>query len=376
MSISNHGSSKADRSVVSPKSESPKAELSQSMFLKNTWYAAGWSEDITDAPYGITICNEKIVILRKEDGALSALSGVCPHRFASLVAAQRLDGDRLQCPYHGLEFGADGRCVGNPHGAIPNVVRLATYPVVERHSLVWLWYGDAEAADPALVPDFSCLTDPRCRTIRWRLITNANFELVTDNLMDLTHVAYLHRGGIGGEGMSGGPLKVIQAGTTVHSNRLCPDAPPPVWSALFGGYQDNVDLWMDMRWDAPGAMLLDVGVTPAGQPRGNGVSAPTAHILIPETETTTHYFWAAARDFDIDNQGNVDTMMRSAVEHAFLNEDKPMLEDVQRNMGTKSFEEMKPLIMPFDGGAVQARRMLSDLRLGRRKQLPSSAITD
>jgi vanillate O-demethylase monooxygenase subunit len=196
--------------------------------------------------------------------------------------------------------------------------------------------------------------------------------LVTDNLMDLSHVGFLHAGGLGSAAIQSGQHEVFQSGTTIDSNRWCPDAPAsPVWDALFGHYGKNVDHWLDMRWDAPASMLLDVGVALAGNQRRNGITQWGAHILTPENETTTLYFWASVRDFALDS-AEVDAQIRSAVEFAFGCEDKPMIEDVQRNMGGKSFEEMRPLLLPFDKGAVLARRLLADLIAGKKQLLPTT----
>lgn len=342
-----------------------------STFLQDCWYAAAWDEEVGDKPFGRTICGEKLVFMRKSDGTISALSGLCPHRFASLELGKILDGDRLQCPYHGLEFDAVGHCVANPHGAIPRVVRLRAYPVVERHAIIWLWMGDPDRADPSLIPDFSCMTDPRYRTIRGLLVTRAHYELITDNLMDLTHVGYIHHGSIGSDAVKDGRHEVLRVGTTLHSNRMCVDAPaPPVWDALFGHYGRNVDHWLNMRWDAPATMLLDVGVTPAGAHRSEGIMLWGAHLLTPETETSTHYFWSGSRDFALDD-AELDAGLRASFEHAFIEEDKPMIEDIQRNMKGRSFEEMRPLILSFDEGAVRARRLLSELMRGQTVQRPS-----
>jgi phenylpropionate dioxygenase-like ring-hydroxylating dioxygenase large terminal subunit len=194
---------------------------------------------------------------------------------------------------------------------------------------------------------------------------------VTDNLMDLGHVAFIHRGGLGSASIKDGKHVVQQHGTTLHSNRWCPDgAPSPVWGALFGNYQDNVDHWLNMRWDAPSTMFLDVGVTPAGHDRSEGISVPGTHILTPETETSTHYFWAASRDFALEDD-ELDIQLRTSIEHAFINEDKPMLEDTQRNMKGRSFDAMRPIILSSDLGAIRARRLLADIRSGRKKQAPS-----
>ncbi len=342
------------------------------MYLENCWYAAGWSEDLDQGLMDQTICGERVLIFRRADGALAGLSGICPHRFASLSLGKRLEGDQIQCPYHGLVFDAEGHCLGGPFGQAPRSIALKTYEVVERHSLIWVWRGAGEHADERLIPDFAVLEDSRLRTIRGRIRTNANFELITDNLMDLTHVGVVHEGGLGGAGLLNGQHSVLQEGTTVYSDLWCPDGPPaPVWKALFSDYPENVDHWLDMRWDAPANMLLDVGVAPAGAARSGGISQWGANILTPVSQTETLYLWASTRDFALED-GAVDEMIRSAVDQAFALEDKPMIEDVQRNMAGRSFKEMRPVIMALDQGAIRARMMLADLIAGKRVLSPTS----
>ena len=341
------------------------------MFLTNCWYAAAWSEELTSEPLERLICGQKLVLLRRADGSVAALSGVCPHRFASLARGKVLESGHLQCPYHGLQFDSSGRCVHNPHGPLPANVRLQSYVSLERHGLVWLWRGDTAKADALLVPDFQCLVDPRLRTIHGTIVTHGNYELVTDNLMDLSHVGFLHAGGLGGDSIQRGKHEVFQRDTTIESNRWCPDAPaPPVWNALFNNYNKHVDHWLDMRWDAPASMLLDVGVAPAGSGRKGGITQWGAHILTPQDERSTLYFWGSARDFSVESE-ETDRQIRTAIEFAFGQEDKPMIEDVERNMGGRSFEEMKPLLLPFDKGAVFARRMLGDLIAGKKPLRPT-----
>lgn len=347
------------------------ADSIRGSFLTNYWYPVAWSEEVDETPFGITLCGNEIILLRGTENAISGLSGICPHRFASLSSGKRVSENRLQCPYHGLEFSLDGRCVANPHGAIPKVVRLKAYIVVERHSIVWVWHGDSDRADAALIPDCGLLEDVQHRTVRGRLKTHANYELITDNLMDLTHVSYVHAGGIGSDAVAAGAHQVIQQGTTIFSNRWCADAPaPPVWGALFGGYTGHVDHWLNMRWDAPATMLLDVGITPAGGTREDGITVWSAHLLAPETDSSTHYLFAAARDFALSDD-NLDGVIKAALEEAFVGEDRPLLEQIERNMKGRSFDEMRPLILPFDEAAVRARRMVADFRAGRKTQLPS-----
>ncbi|HEX5497931.1 MAG TPA: Rieske 2Fe-2S domain-containing protein, partial [Thermomicrobiales bacterium] len=155
-------------------------------FLRNAWYVATWAADLAQSPRPARVLNLKLALHRDDAGRPVALGDVCPHRFAPLHRGRVVDG-ALECPYHGLRFGSDGRCVHNPHGdTIPESARVRGFPVVERHGLVWVWPGDAAAADPARIPDFGHLTAPRYRTIHGDYVTAAYYETFTDNLMDLS----------------------------------------------------------------------------------------------------------------------------------------------------------------------------------------------
>ncbi|GAA4132634.1 hypothetical protein GCM10023067_53010 [Aminobacter aganoensis] len=162
-------------------------------FIKNTWYAAAWSHEITRDMLARTIANEKIVFYRTESGEVAALEDRCPHRFVPLHLG-KLKGDIVECAYHGLCFDASGACTLNPHGdgKIPRAARVKAYKVVEKHSIAWLWLGEAERADESLIADFSVLTDPSFQTVSSYLHVRANYQLISDNLLDLSHGQYIH----------------------------------------------------------------------------------------------------------------------------------------------------------------------------------------
>ena len=170
-------------------------------FLRNAWYVAAWSEEVVPGKLvARTILGEPVVLYRKADGTAAALEDRCPHRFAPLSIGKLVPGDRIQCAYHGLEIGADGMCAHNPHGAknIPTRARIAAYPIIEKHLAVWIWMGDKPAV-PAKIPDFSVLDGaPALHVMPLDLISvKANYELVVDNLLDVSHTSYLHEGILG-----------------------------------------------------------------------------------------------------------------------------------------------------------------------------------
>jgi vanillate O-demethylase monooxygenase subunit len=168
------------------------------MFLRNCWYAAGWSRDFaTAALTGVTILNEPVVIYRTRDGEAVALQDRCCHRFAPLSMG-RIEGDDLRCMYHGLKFAPSGKCIEIPGQAkIPPQACVRNYPIIDRHSIAWIWMGDAARADEALIPNFVGVDDPTWAMKPGRMDYNANYVLINDNLLDLSHLAFLHSKSLG-----------------------------------------------------------------------------------------------------------------------------------------------------------------------------------
>lgn len=332
-------------------------------FLRNCWYVAAWGDEI---PAGGSIhrriLNEDILLARDSEGQVRALRNRCPHRFAPLSLGQRF-GDVIECPYHGLRFDLQGRCVLNPHGAgaIPPNAKVQTYPVVERHMLAWIWTGDIDKADPALIPDLAGLDPERYAINRGYMHTPTNYEYMTDNIMDLGHIEFLHKGLLGSEAVRHAEIDVKQDGNVVHSNRLTRNETLP--GALEALYQMNgapVDRWLDVTWYPPGNMQLVVGVTPSGQPERVGKETPGVHLMTPETESTTHYFWSNSRDFRRDDDA-LHAALDRGFQIAFEQQDKPMIMAQHDAIGDEDFWDLHPVILQGDAGAVRARRILKKM---------------
>lgn len=329
-------------------------------YLKNAWYAALWSKEVEDGLSSAVICDSRVLIFRKLDGNVTAMEDRCPHRFAPLSLGHR-EGDAVICGYHGLKFAADGKCVHNPFSeAIPAGAKLRVFPVAEKDTIVWLWMGDPASADPSLIPDFSFLNGAKCS--RGRTKMKAHYEVITDNLLDLSHLEFLHANTFGGDGVIfQGQHEVIEEGQTVHSNWWMPNVGIPKWAVTMFPAGSKVNHWLNMRWDAPASLRLEVGVSPLEAPQRRGDFQ--AHILTPETGASTHYMFA----FETQNE-TVDDTGGDAFEQeddsrrdAFELEDKVMLEAVQANMGNTDFWSNKPLLLSVDAGAIRARRVLSKL---------------
>lgn len=330
-------------------------------YLRNAWYMAGWSSEIGDALLRRQMLGEPVMLLRKLDGSVVALADRCPHRFAPLSLGTR-EGDCVTCPYHGLTFDADGTCMRNPFSeTLPKGARVCSYPVVERDGIAWLWPGREELADPAAIPDFSMLwVEGHGAPIGGQIPMNANYEFGTDNLMDLSHIEFVHKGSFAGRGVIfAGTHSVREEGRTLHSDWWMPDVAAPPHT--IGHYDPDMpcDHCLEMRWDPPASMYLQIGACPHSGERASGIIAHQAHILTPETATTTHYFWATSRTGPPSEQG--DEVLRALMTEAFVTEDKPVIEAAYANLGGADFWDMKPVFLGIDAGGTRARRMLQKL---------------
>jgi phenylpropionate dioxygenase-like ring-hydroxylating dioxygenase large terminal subunit len=337
-------------------------------FLRNAWYVAAWPEELGRELFPRTFLNDRVVLYRTENGAAVAMADSCPHRFAPLHMG-RLVGDAVQCAYHGLRFDSNGACVLSPFDEkIPRNARVRVYPLTERFGLVWIWMGDPERADPARIPDFSYLTEKTRKIVPGRTLVQANYELIVDNLADLTHTHFLHSSFLKTEAFERGEHEVVQEGTTVHSKFWFPNGRV---TPIVGKFMDDPDLivdrWTEIRWDPPCLIRLNSGATPTGRPRSDGIQLYGTHLLTPETDTSTHYFYAHARAFKQDDP-KTDELVREWQRVAFNEEDKPIIEAQQRNLGTRDLMSLRPVLLSSDAGAIRIRRVLAKCIEGERRE--------
>lgn len=334
-------------------------------FLKNTWYVAALSHDVTLTPIQQVVLGEAIALYRTESGQATALGDRCPHRFAPLHKG-KVKGDCLECPYHGLQFEPSGACSLNPHGdgIVPQAAKVKAYPVVERDGIVWIWLGEAKQADQSKVLNLSeFFGNGEQPVISGSYKLNAHVEVVTDNLMDLSHAPFLHPTTLADpENVKNLRFEMVQEGNSVVARHYVPASLP---SAQFKPFRTSTEPLCDthahMRWDPPSNMQLDVGVTECGRPASEGLLIHMAHLLTPIDGNRTNYFWLASRNFVMDNE-QVSAVMQEQVNLAFTTEDEPMIEAVAQNMGTPDLFSLKPVLLPGDAAGVRVRRILQQLR--------------
>jgi len=338
-------------------------------FLMNTWYAAAWSSELGDRLVGRTILNLPVLLYRDAAGTALAIGNRCPHRFAPLERGRLVDG-AIECGYHGIRFDRAGTCVLVPgEERAAHNMRVPAYGVEERDGIVWIWLGD-RPADRTAVPDLSDrLSSAKFTHVTGSMRVNANYELLADNLSDPSHGQFLHGSVLKREGFFEAPHEIRQDGNTVSSERIIPDVDAP---AAYAPYLPDptarVDWFTRAQWDPPGIFRLDNGVAPRGGSRDAGVRRCGVHLLTPETETSTHYLYAAVRNYLLDDR-KADEASLNWQRTIFEEQDAPMLEAVQRMMGTSDFASLHPVLVAVDQPSMRIRatmrRLIADEQRAR-----------
>ncbi|WDR97986.1 aromatic ring-hydroxylating dioxygenase subunit alpha [Burkholderia ambifaria] len=343
-------------------------------FIRNAWYAAGWSTEIGSGKmFHRTVLGEQIVFYRKGDGSVAALLDRWPHRFVPLHLGT-LRGDEIECGYHGLRFDCSGRCVKNPHGngRIPDTLHIRGYPVQERHDLIWIWMGELPA-DPARIPDYGLIdakSDYQVVTGGY-LHISANYLLMGDNLLDLSHLMYLHDGLLGSSDQVDSDQSVREEDGKIICRRwAAKSSVPEIFDLLYRRDGKPVAMWTEIQWQAPSHFWFDGGVhAPESSGREHRGWWYGQHILTPETERTTHYFYAGALPLGTQLTEIEKARYSEMRRFAFVEQDKVMLDAQQAALGDADFWSMKPTLLSVDAAPVRMRRIVEQLL--RAEQLES-----
>lgn len=328
------------------------------MFIKNCWYVAGWDKEIPEDGFlSRIVTNVPLVFWRDAHGTVVALEDRCCHRGAPLSKGRR-EGDCIRCMYHGLKFDATGACVEIPSQTrIPPQAKVRAFPIVEKHRWVWIWMGDPNAADPSLIPDTHWLNDPEWRSNDGYIHYDVNYLLIADNLLDFSHLPFVHASTLGGsEEYAKVQPKIERTDRGVKVTRWALNIDPPAFVQKVHPFEGKVDRWNIYDFIAPGILLMDSGMAPAGTgaPEGrriNAVEFRGCQALTPERDNSTHYFFAHPHNFAIDRQDVTDSIHQSVIE-AF-DEDKEIIQSQQAMVSLDP--EFKMVSLGIDAALSQFR---------------------
>jgi len=308
------------------------------MFLRNCWYVAGWSKEYERALRPQMLLGERVVFYRQKDGTPIALEDACPHRKLPLSMGA-LDGDLVVCGYHGLTFDGTGACTEAPtqRGMTPRRAVVKSYPVVDRYRLLWIWMGDPALADPDDIYEIANFDNPDWGyTDGGKLPIACNYLWVVDNLLDPSHVAWVHVTSFAGGGTDNAPLDMEKTDHGVIVSRWIYGQPPSPYYADLVRFEGPCDRLQHYEMSVPGIALNKSVYTPLGTGGPDMTPVDQTYINIsynfmtPIDADNTQYIWFQHRNTDPLDKAISDKMNAGAV--MAFNEDKVILEAVHRGM--------------------------------------------
>lgn len=329
-------------------------------FLKNAWYVAAWADEVDATLRRITVLGEYVCVFRTAGGEVIGLEDACPHRKLPLSKG-RLKDDQVECGYHGLTFDCAGKCVWAPgEGRIPSNANVRAYPMAERYGLVWIWMGNPALADEGEIFEIEHWGDPAWGVNRGEAMAlDCNYLLMCDNLLDPSHVAWVHGSSFGQAATKDTPLRVKKTDNGVIVHRWMMDVEPAPFYAKILPFQGRVDRLQHYEVRYPSHALIRAVFTPAGT---GGPEGPlhadvfimdSLNFMTPVTEGQTRYYWFQLRNIRPDDAA-LSAMMSEDVRAAF-EEDRAVLNEVQKGMEGKTSPHID---LSIDAGPLRFRRQL------------------
>jgi phenylpropionate dioxygenase-like ring-hydroxylating dioxygenase large terminal subunit len=330
------------------------------MWVKNSWYVAALSGEVQGKLLARTILGTPVVMYRRSDDAVVALEDRCAHRRLPLSFGF-LENDNVVCGYHGMTFDDTGKCIRVPgQEKIPAGAGVRSFPVMERHNVVWIWVGKRELADSSSVPDLDRLAHPDWIASKGYTLLHSDYRLLNDNLLDLSHVAFVHGKTIGNAAVAEAPIAVTQNGNVVSVHRDIVGAMAPPFYTHLGKFRRPIHRWHTVNYHPPSICVIDVGCRPLEDGDGIGtIVGCVMHLATPETEKSTHYFWAFVRNFRQDD-ASLTTYIAQAV-GATHDEDKVVVELQHSVPAPAQRDNPVALAIAVDGGPIRGRRVLERL---------------
>jgi phenylpropionate dioxygenase-like ring-hydroxylating dioxygenase large terminal subunit len=342
------------------KAKAARAQLADqdTPFIYNEWYVAAYANEVGRTLLARTLLNKRIVLFRQEDGTPVALDDRCAHRSYPL-SASLLDGDTIVCGYHGFRYDSKGDCIAVPSAArCPRTIGVKNYALVEKGDLVWIWMGDAEDADPATLCDQQWLISQAWTRSKGYYHLPANYITMHENLLDLTHLSYLHANSFGTPDYASAPFQTKFSENEFMIRRdVVPTLLPPVWGVPTGlsGVATAARV-ATSTFKSPGFHEVQVSFYDSALPvKDRPVSTiRTAHLPTPETHSSMHYFIVHGRDFALEDDG-VTQFMHEQLFAAFK-EDVDGMALVEQALATAHEDDFYEISVASDAPAIAMRR--------------------
>ena len=329
-------------------------------YPRNMWWVAAYSEEVTTKPITRWLLETPVVLYRLEDGTAAALYDRCPHRWAPLSEGH-VSGSKIICPYHGMEFDTKGNCTKAPtQTMMPKTAQIPSYPVKEAGAFVWIWMGDPEAIDRD-PPDVSYQVDEDWSFITGYMEVAANWILIRENVMDLTHIAFLHKNTFKQDDWITAPDTYWEGESICYEQEFDLAPLSPLFCAGMGLPEDK-PIKRIQKGTMP-SLAISFSDWKVHDPkpekgRRSDFIMRGCHIVTPSIKGKTHYFWGAAFDVPEITQEVADKTKASVV--AAFNEDKDLLQKLQKNVDNdpRGLDYLE-VTLGADGAGVKVRQLLN-----------------
>jgi phenylpropionate dioxygenase-like ring-hydroxylating dioxygenase large terminal subunit len=171
------------------------------MIEASLFHPVALADDLGAEPLAVQLLGQDVVLWRDSRGGVHAADDRCPHRGAALSLG-RVQGDTLECAYHGWSFNGRGQCVAVP--ALPDFTppaghRACAHSVRLAYGLVWVALDADVAPDaPDRLPTFAAESDPRLRKLNCGPYdVAASAPRIVENFLDMSHFGFVHEGLLG-----------------------------------------------------------------------------------------------------------------------------------------------------------------------------------
>ncbi|MBS0419675.1 MAG: aromatic ring-hydroxylating dioxygenase subunit alpha [Proteobacteria bacterium] len=336
-------------------------------FLKNEWYVVAFADELQRSLLKRTVLGQRLVLFRTLAGVPVALDDRCAHRSFPLSAGT-LEGDTVVCGYHGLRYDAAGDCIQVPsQKTCPKGIGVRAFPLVARGPFVWAWLGES-TPDPSRIPGTPWLDGAEWTSSRGYFHLPANYVSLHENLLDLTHLSFVHARSFGTPDYAAAPYETsLEEGRFRITRTVAPTRLPPVWAKPTGLEHDAAARIATSEFVSPGLHVVTANFHDYRLPADKRAEFQirTCHVPTPETHHSTHYFIVHSRDFALADAA-VTRFMHDELFRAFEEDVVALtrLEEVLANPGAPFYE----MSVASDAPSVAMRRYL--LRRALEEQSP------
>jgi len=283
---------------------------------RNAWYVVAGRDELGETLLSRRALGVPLVLFRTSEGEPIALFDRCPHRLMPLSLGNRL-GDEIQCIYHGIQFDSEGVCTKIPtQDSIPKKMVVRKYPLVEKGMFTWIWMGDEDKMDPALIPDPGHVPAGYSNIFHFTHPVRCDFIRMQENLMDTSHPSFLHAGLFDDGQLATAPYKYEIEGNVVRLTRDMGIFVPGPGTASFWGIEPGTRVHQTSvsETHAPSFNNIINTFTFPDDPTREPRRVVTFNPVLPGDEGLCYAVMANATSWPVSPSPDFDAFMRSVLE--------------------------------------------------------------